>query len=169
MEVEKKVKAAETTTRDERTKKLKQTIALLYIAFSALFFISVFFILTHVWVFIILLVFLSVFTVFSVPNLILVLYSTRLSDFFLGSFFTMILMALFYALVAYGLLKKKRVASAIALISSLLTIFADVGYIFWNFQRLNFLGLIVSGIIFNVLLQMMNLSLSPLGHKLRRR
>ena len=77
----------------------------------------------------------------------------------------MIPTALFYTLVAYGLFKKKRAASAIALISSLLTIFADVSYIFWHFQNLNFLGLIVSAIIFNVLF----LSPSPLGHKLRRR
>ena len=155
---EKEVKATETN--------LKQIIASFYIAFSGVFFMSVFFFLTHyASVFTILLVFLSVFTVFSVPNLILVLYSAQLPDFFQRSFFIMIFMALFYALVAYGLLKKKRAASAIALISSLLTIFADVGYIFWNLQSLNFLGLIVSGIIFNVLF----LSLSPLGHKLRRR
>ncbi|MGQ9461405.1 MAG: hypothetical protein ACUVRA_09300 [Candidatus Bathyarchaeaceae archaeon] len=131
---------------------VRQTIALFYITFSALFSISVFLFFTH-WFFIVFLFYLSAFTVFSVPNLIFLHYSTQSFDWLGRGYFIMIPMALFYALVAYGLLKKKRAASVATFISSLLTIFADISisYLSWSVQDLTFLGLFVSGSIFNIL------------------
>ena len=139
--------------KSQNPEETKQTMAHVYIAFSVLFFVSLlssFF----SWLFFSFVYCLSALTVFSVPYLIVVLCRTPYPDYMLQSLLSMILIALFYALVAYGLLKKKKVASAVALISSLLTIFANIGfcYISWNGQLLALLGSSVTGIIFNIFL-----------------
>ncbi|MFX1563507.1 MAG: hypothetical protein ACFFDP_09390, partial [Promethearchaeota archaeon] len=103
----------------------RQTMVLVYMAFSAIFLISVISSYFTYGFFIVSLFYLGAFTVFSVPHLLLIIYSTQPLDWLGRGFLVMIPMALFYALVAYGLLKKKRVASVAAFISTLLTIFAD--------------------------------------------
>lgn len=142
----------------------RQTMALVYIAYSATFIISLLSLFSPypfpmIWLFFLLL--LSSLTVFSIPYLSLILCSPPFTStplpyavFMWTSLFGMIFVALFYALVAYGLLKKKRVASVAALISSLLTIFADIVfcYLSWSTQKLIWLSVFGSGMFFNILL-----------------
>lgn len=144
----------------------RQTMAHVYIAFSALFIalIPLFSALYTNYFFIFFLFLLSPYTVLSVPCLILAFgfASTQSLDFIWKSTLSsIVLIALFYTLVAYGLLKKKRVASAAAFISSLLTIFADIGfsYFFWSSITPEWSGLFVlvlcwfmSGMVFNIFL-----------------
>jgi len=137
----------------------RQTMTHIYIAFSALFIalIPLFSALYTNRFFIIFLLLLSAYTVLSAPYLILAFGfgSTQSPDFIWKSLLSsIIVIALFYTLVVYSLLKKKRVASAAAFISSLLTIFADIGfsYFFWSYQKLEWSGLFISGIFFNIFL-----------------
>jgi len=127
------------------------TMAPVYIVYSVLFIIA-FSSASLTWLFMSFVYGLSSLTVFSVPYLILVLY--RAQDFVWKSLFGMIFVALFYALVAYGLLKKKRVASVATLTSSLLTIFADIVfcYISWSGEQQALLAVFLAGIIFNIFL-----------------
>ncbi|MGQ9460780.1 MAG: hypothetical protein ACUVRA_06080 [Candidatus Bathyarchaeaceae archaeon] len=129
---------------------LPRMIAHVYIVYSILSGIA-FSSVSIQWLFFSFVYCLSALTIFSVPCLILVL--SRAQDFVWKSLFAMIIGALFYALVAYGLLKKKGIASVVAVTSSLLTFLADIIFCYiLGFRDLVVSAVFVTGIIFNIFL-----------------